>query len=180
MKKLDVKTKLSIALMIGGALCCCTSIHAGTKKGEQAKIVQSVEDTAKILQTLTQHEIDASYLLGQAIENVENQTIKGALIEARNDCEKNINALSELIRQYGKTAPTHTKDFKGYFMQGYLAMRGWASDQGLMRALHSNLKMLIGAYGEALKKELPGNVREKVVQVHKIAEDHLRYVASQM
>ncbi len=180
MKKLNMKTKLSIVLMIGGAICCFPPIYADAKKGEQAKIVQKVEDTTKILQDLTHHEIDASFLLEQAVKNANNLAIKDSLIEARNDCEKNIKTLADLLHRYGKKAPAHTKDFKGYFMQGYLAMRGWTSDQGLMRALHSNLQMLIGAYEDALKRESPDDVKEKIAQIHEIAKDHLRYVASQM
>lgn len=102
------------------------------------------------------------------------------LLKQERNVKKNIKTLSELIHQYGKEAPMHTKDFKGYFMQGYLAMRGWTSDQGLMRALHSNLQILIGAYEDALKRELPTDVREKVSQIHEIVKDHLKYVASQM
>lgn len=176
---LDMK-KLSVILMIGSALCYFPSIYADAKKEKQAKIVQKVEDTTKILQDLTHREIDASFLLGQAIENVKNGAIKGSLIEARDDCEKNRKNLADLLHRYGKEAPPHTKDFKGYFMQGYLAMRGWTSDQGLMRALHSNLQILIGAYDDALGKELPDDVKMKVAQIHEIAKDHLRYVASQM
>lgn len=184
MKKLDIKTKLSVVLMMGAAVgcsaLCSPTLYADDTKKQQTKKVGNVEHTAKLLQDLSQREIDASFLLGQAIENVTNLTIRDSLIKAREDCEKNIQALSELIHQHGKEAPTHTKDFKGYFMQGYLAMRGWTSDQGLMRALHSNLQMLIGAYEDALKKELPEGVREKVSQIHESAKDHLRYVASQM
>ena len=35
MKKLNMKTKLSIVLMIGGAICCFPPIYADAKKGEQ-------------------------------------------------------------------------------------------------------------------------------------------------
>lgn len=184
MKKLNMKNRLSVLLMagiaVGYSLCLPAAIHAAETKKQQEKNVYNMEDTAKLLQDLSQREIDASFLLGQAIENVNNTAIKDSLIKAREEREKNIKNLSALIHQYGKEAPAHTKDFKGYFMQGYLAMRGWTSDQGLMRALHSNLQMLIGAYEDALKKELPTEAREKISQLHEIAKTHLKYIASQM
>lgn len=183
MKKLDMKIRLSVLLMTGivvGYSICLPAIHAVDTKKPQAEKGHNIEETAKLLQDLSQREIDASFLLGQAIENVNNTAIKDSLIKAREEREKNIKNLSELIHQYGKEAPTHTKDFKGYFMQGYLAMRGLTSDKGLMSALHNNLQMLIGAYEDALKKGLPTEVREKVSQIHEIAKAHLKYTASQM
>ena len=165
---------------VGYSTLCSPTLYADDTKKGPVKKVHNVEHIAKLLQDLSQREIDASFLLGQAIENVTNLTIRDSLIKAREDCEKNIKDLCELTHLYGKEAPKHTKDFKGYFMQGYLAMRGWTSDQGLMRALHSNLQMLIGAYEDALKRKLPENIREKAVQIHETAKDHLKYVASQM
>lgn len=184
MRKLHTKIKLNIILMVGIAvwypIVCSHTLYAGDVQKQQTKKVYNVEDAGKLLQTLTQHEIDALFLFDQAIGNVKNKVIKDALSEARDECEKNIRNLSDMIHRYGKEAPEYTKDFKGYFMQGYLAMRGWTSDQGLMKALHSNLQLLLSAYEDALKKELPKDVKEIILQVYEIAKEHVKYVASQM
>ncbi len=185
MKVLDTKARLGLFLAVGTAECysvlCDTPVYANaTKKQNQEKIVESVEDTAKTLQLLVHNEIDASFLFSQAIENVKNKAIKGYLVEAKAECENNIKTLSSLLSQYGKEAPEHTKDFKGYFMQGYLAMRGCTSDQGLMSALYSNLKMLLGAYEDALKREFREDVKEKIAQLYENAKAHLSYVEGQM
>jgi uncharacterized protein (TIGR02284 family) len=179
--KFNVKTKLSLIMMIGSALWCTTSVYAEkAKEVEQVKVAQNAEDTAKTLQSLAHYEIDASFLLGQAIENVKDEALKNSLIEIRAKCEKNIKILSNLTQQYGREAPAHSKDFKGYFMQGYLAMRGLASDHGVMSALHWNLQSLARAYEEALKTILPDDAREKVTQAYKDTKDHLKYVASHL
>jgi len=184
MKILHMKAGLS--LLVAGSIICCSTLSSGAlyagneNTQERKKIEQNIDDTAKSLQILAQHEIDASALIGQAIDNVENKTIKDQLINIKKVCEKNIVRLASLIQQYGRKAPAHTKDFKGYFMQGYLAMRGWTSDQGLMRALHSNLQVMMSAYENALKKALPEDAKEQVSQLYEDARRRLQYAESQM
>lgn len=139
----------------------------------------NIQNTINILQSLAQCEIDTAALINQAIENVQGKTIQDTLMDIKNDCEKSITILASLIHRYGAEAPTYTKDFKGYFMQGYLAMRGWPSDQALMRALHTNLKLLIGTYEDALAKDLPNNIREQISQIYDKAKDRLKYIEKQ-
>lgn len=177
-KHSSLKTKFGIIplLLLCGIPFCSMSLRAvDAKNQEQIK----VDQTGDVLCTLAKYEIDAFLLLEQAITNIKNETIKKSLIEAKNDCEKNINDLSDLIRKYGKEPPKRTPDFKGYFMKIHEALRGLTSDTGLMKALHANLKLLMHGYEDAKKKDLPADAKEKVNKMHDDANKHLEYVKSQ-
>jgi uncharacterized protein (TIGR02284 family) len=101
------------------------------------------------------------------------------LIKVREECEHNIEELANLIRQYGREAPEHSRDFKGFFMQGYVGMRGLISDKGVMSALQTNLRLITNAYEKALESNLPGEVKAKLRMLYGKVQDHLNYVASQ-
>jgi len=145
----------------------------------QSTETENVEDIAATLQSLAQYEIDGSFIVSQAIGSLRNTNLSDRLIKVREECERNIEELANLIRQYGREAPEHSRDFKGFFMQGYVGMRGLISDKGVMRALQTNLQLITNAYEKALESNLPGEVKEKLRMLYGKVQDHLNYVASQ-
>lgn len=140
---------------------------------------ENVEDIAAILQSLTQYEIDGSFIVSQAVGSLRNTNLSDHLIKVREECEHNIEELANLIRQYGREAPEHSRDFKGFFMQGYVGMRGLISDKGVMSALQTNLRLITNAYEKALESNLPGEVKAKLRMLYGKVQGHLNYVASQ-
>jgi uncharacterized protein (TIGR02284 family) len=140
---------------------------------------ENVEDVAATLQSLAQYEIDGSFIISQAMASISNTNIGEHLSEIREECERNIEELANLICEYGREAPDHSRDFKGFFMQGYTGMRGLLSDKGAMRALQTNLGLVAKAYEKALGSDLPSDVKEKLQALYTNVKDHLEYVTSQ-
>ncbi len=124
------------------------------------------EETIKELQKLTQYEIDESFLISQCIDNVKEQTLKARLLTIKNECENNIVELAILVKQYGGEPPEYSKDFKGYFMNGYAAMRGAFTDQGVLKALHTNLKLILKPLESAINSELPTEAKEALKKIY--------------
>lgn len=151
-----------------------------SEENKKVVITENIDSVAKTLQYLAQYEIDGSFLLEQAIASIRNAALKEKLLKIREECEGNIRELSDLIRSYGREAPSHSRDFKGFFMQGYVGMRGLISDQGAMKALHTNLEMLTRAFEKALKSDFPSETRMKINKIYQNAKAHLEYIATQM
>jgi hypothetical protein len=107
---------------------------------------ENVEEIAASFQSLAQYEIDGSFIISQAIASFRNVNLSTHLLKIREECKENIAELANLIRLYGREAPEHSRDFKGFFMQGYVGMRGLISDKGVMRALHTNTQIVANAY----------------------------------
>jgi uncharacterized protein (TIGR02284 family) len=138
------------------------------------------EEDIKLLQNLTQYEIDHSFLISQCIDNIRNQALKDKLLKMHEECKSNIQELSSLITKYGGEKLDYTKDFKGFFMQGYAAMRGLTSDQGAMSALHTNSKIILKSYESALNYALPTDIKQTVRKIYESKKSWLEYIESKI
>lgn len=143
-------------------------------------VADNVEATAKALQYLMQYEIDYSYILSQAVDGTSNTAIREKLLKSKEQAETNIKHLAELVTKYGRTPPTYSRDFKGFFMQGYTALRGIATDKGMLRALHSNTVLVLNAYENTLKSDLPGDVRSMVQRILDEKREMIKYLDGQI
>ena len=139
---------------------------------------QNLDEIGTSLQTLAKYEIDSSFIIGQAAVSIRNADLSDDLVKAKEECEQNIEVLSNLIRQLGNEPPEHTRDFKGFFMQGYVGMRGLMSDKGAMQALHTNIRMVLKQYENILHQELPQETKDKLQDIYKKAKEHADYIAS--
>ncbi|MCE2991599.1 MAG: DUF2383 domain-containing protein [Alphaproteobacteria bacterium] len=136
-------------------------------------------DVTDILQKLIQYEIDATFILAQAISCLSNTKIRDKVSKIREECEHNIKVISSILMAHGASPPEHTRDFKGFFMQGYTGMRGLMSDQGAMKALGTNTRMLLNAFDEAMQANMPADVKQKISKVLDNFQEHLKYFESQ-
>ncbi len=121
------------------------------------------QDAVNHLKSLAQYEIDHSFLMQQAVHNLKDSEIIQKLGSHRDAIEDNIKQLCAAVEKLGGEAPEHSRDFKGFFMQGYAALRGITSDYGVLQALDSNEKLIMDAYEKTLHLELPQEA-QKVVQ----------------
>jgi uncharacterized protein (TIGR02284 family) len=126
---------------------------------------KSPKEVIKSLQDLTQYEIDASALISQCSQNLKNETLKSTLQTVKNEFDKNINDLTTLVKKFGGSIPEYDKDFKGYFMTGYAAMRGAFSDKGALNALHTNLKLIQSAFQKALNSPIPSDAKDVIKKI---------------
>lgn len=170
-----------MAVMIVASLAFIDAANAGADQGKVIHIKnnQPTENTAKLLQELAQAEIDASFLISQAMDNVNNSVLREKLLKYKQQYEEHIKDLSKLVRDSGREAPSYSKDFKGFFMQGYAAMRGLVSDQGVMAALHTNLQRILKVYEPHLTSIVDDNIKSKIKQIYEEDKKIVEYVATQ-
>lgn len=148
-------------------LCLLNSYNMEAAKTESiTQLQKSQEETVKTLQNLAQYEIDQSFLLSHCVNNINDTSIKENILKIKRECEDNVRILSQLIKKYGGESPTYSQDFKGYFMNGYAAMRGAFTDQGALKALHTNLKLIDKAFESALKASLPQDAKDTIKKIH--------------
>lgn len=138
------------------------------------------EETVRVLQKLTQYAIDESFLISQCIDNLSNQALKDKLQTINRECGDHIKELSALLIKYGGTVPDYSKDFRGYFMSGYAAMRGAFTDQGTLKALHTNLKLTLKAFETSLNSSVPADVKEAIKKVHENTKKAIHDIETQI
>lgn len=128
------------------------------------------------LEALAQLDIDAVHAYTSAIDRIDLVDVKRQLTQFRGDHERHITHLSTLIRSYGGKVPEPTPDVKGFFIQGFTAIRSMMGNEQAIKAMKGNEELTNKKYAEALKLDLPSDVRA-VVQANRDDErKHLNYV----
>lgn len=142
---------------------CYHSLAAPEQASTQNQKTQ--EEMVKTLQKLTQYEIDGSFLIRQCLDNLTNQALKDKIQIISGEYADNIKELSNLLIKYGGHIPDYSKDFRGYFMSGYAAMRGF-TDQGALKALDTNLKLILKAFESFSSSSVPADVKETIKKIY--------------
>lgn len=136
--------------------------------------------TVKSLQVLIQYEIDNLFLIKQCFYNLKNKDLRDFISNMKGDCRQNIKELSFLLRQYKEEVLTDEKDFKGFFMEGYAAMRGGFTDQGALTALHTNQQFILRAFETALESTLPEDVKSTLKIIIERKKANIKYLESKL
>lgn len=156
----------------------CYPSHAVNQQLTQNQ--KTSKETGEVLQKLIQYAIDESFLINQCINNIKNQELKDRLLSMKRECDDNRQKLSTLGIKYGVEPIEYSQDFKGYFMEGYAAMRGAFTDQGALKALHTNLKLILKAFESTLGSSLPEEVKGAIQKAYEDNNNALQYIEDQI
>jgi uncharacterized protein (TIGR02284 family) len=112
------------------------------------------------LNKLIQIDIDSFHAYTQALESIEDENVCETLSNYRRDHERHVEILTKTVHELGGKAPEFTRDFKGFLMSGYTAIRGMMSDEGAIKAMISNENIPLKAYQESVEMpELPEDMK---------------------
>jgi rubrerythrin len=140
---------------------------------EKQEIIQSLKNLAQL-------DIDAYHAYGQAIEEIEEHAIRERLLVFQEDHRTHYLNLSEKITDLGGTPPEFSKDFKGYLLGGFTAIRSKTGTKGAIAAMQSNEQTTNKNYRQALEPELPRDIRELLELNYNDEKRHLAYVEEQL
>jgi uncharacterized protein (TIGR02284 family) len=134
------------------------------------------EQMAKELKDLVQLDVDAVRAYQQAIDNIDDLTIKARLAEFQQDHRRHVIDLSPFVTRFGGKPPADKPDVKGFLIQGMTAIRSKMGIEQALKAMQSNERLTNRNYGEAVSMPWPADVQ---LVVQRCAEDerrHLEYV----
>jgi uncharacterized protein (TIGR02284 family) len=130
------------------------------------------------LVALAQLDIDAARAYEQAIDAIDVPEVRDRLDDFRQDHERHVSELSEVIRWMGGEPPERSPDMKGFIIGGYTAIRGTMGIAGALRAMKTNEMMANAIYERALTVDLPDDVRGLIVRNREDERRHLAYIES--
>ncbi|TAK73545.1 MAG: ferritin-like domain-containing protein [Gammaproteobacteria bacterium] len=135
-------------------------------------------DIVTVLTDLAQLDIDAVCAYEQALEKIEEKTIYQSIDSFRNDHLRHIDDLSEMIKNYGGTPPERSKDFKGFIIEGFTALRSITGTRGALRAMEFNEKTTNKNYKKALTEnaDFPPEVIALLQKNYGDEQRHLNYI----
>jgi hypothetical protein len=145
-------------------LSCCLTLYSTGSADENGHNLW--EKNGKLIQDLANYEIDNTSLITLCLDNIRDQTLETRLLKLKDECEDNIEILSRLIKQYGRTPPTYPNVTKGFLMEGYAIMKGGLTDAGALRTLYSNQQIILKAFEKALGSPLPKEEKEIIKKIY--------------
>lgn len=134
------------------------------------------EEIIKKLNSLIHLDIDAIHAYEQAMKNVEEMHIRDQLAEFRNDHHMHFRELSTVVQSMGGNPPDFSPDFKGFFIQGFTALRSMTGTEGALKAMESNEKLTTKTYEEASSWDLPIATLSLVRANYEDERRHLSYI----
>lgn len=153
-------------LIIAGCNPENVSTEAITKNNQNERAIS-------VLNNLIQVDIDTHHTYIQAIKALKSQYAIKILCGFRDEHYQHIKALSNMVTAIGGIPPTFSRDFKGYVISGYTTIKTQGSDRSILKAMASNELLSAKYHNDALKVDLPGDVRI-IIQKHlKEEEKHL-------
>lgn len=134
------------------------------------------EHMAKELKDLAQLDIDAIRAYQQAIDNIDDFTIKSRLTEFQQDHRRHVTDLTPFVIRFGDKPPADKPDMKGFLIQGMTAIRSKMGTEQALKAMQSNERLTNRNYGQAVSMPWPADVQ---LVVQRCADDerrHLEYI----
>lgn len=95
---------------------------------------------------------DAVEAYNEAIEKSDDQEVRSQLSQFRDDHQRHITQLQQLIAQMGGTAPEQRKDIKGFLVEGMTALRSSMGTEQAMKAMRQNEVLTNRGYKDAIEE----------------------------
>ncbi|NLX03630.1 MAG: DUF2383 domain-containing protein [Phycisphaerae bacterium] len=130
------------------------------------------------LSSLAQVDIDAVHAYDQAIDQIDadDEQIREKLIEYRQDHQRHVAELASEIRDLGGTPPEYSRDFKGFLIEGFTALRSLTGTEGALKAMKSNEGLTNRRYDEARTWHLTGSAKGVVERGFQDEQAHLQFI----
>lgn len=134
------------------------------------------EEMIDRLNSLIQLDIDAVHGYDQALENIDVHMLREQLSAFREDHLMHFRDLSALVRTLGGTPSDYSRDFKGFLIEGFTALRSATGTEGALKAMETNEKLTNRKYDEATSWDLNLEARSRIVNNYEDEKRHLRFI----
>ncbi|OFZ21629.1 MAG: hypothetical protein A2X94_00310 [Bdellovibrionales bacterium GWB1_55_8] len=134
------------------------------------------KDLIKHLSSLVHTDIDAIHAYDQAIEKIDYKEVRDRLSDFRTDHHRHVTDLSSLIRDMGGDPPEFKRDFKGFLIEGFTALRSVTGTEASLKAMKTNERLTNATYEKALSWDVPTNVRDVIRKNREDERRHFDYI----
>lgn len=128
------------------------------------------------LEKLIKLDIDAVRAYEQALSNIDHAEIHHTISQFRDDHKRHIKELCEAVRNLGEEPPSDSPDLKGFFIEGFTAIRSATGTEGALKAMHTNEKLTTSTYEDALLWEVTPPIHAIIEKNYSDEQRHLQYI----
>lgn len=136
-------------------------------------------DTREIIDrlvNLVHLDIDAVHAYGHAIKQIDLVTIRETLEQFLEDHDRHVRNLSDKIRDLGGSPPEYSRDFKGFLIEGFTAIRSLTGTKGALEAMKTNERLTNRKYEDAMKWDVPIDLKTLLQRNFEDEKRHLQFI----
>lgn len=133
---------------------------------------------ARTLGSLMLLDFDAAHAFEEAIENTEVKDVQEQFTLFRKDHQDHVFHISKMIVALGEEPPAHSTDFRVFSTKEIVSPRAASNTEERMRIMLLNETTLNDRYAEALRLDLPANIRSSVSHYFSDEQKHRAYISS--
>jgi uncharacterized protein (TIGR02284 family) len=132
------------------------------------------------LSNLVQLDIDAVHAYDQALREIDDPIIKNRLLKFQDEHRNHISGLAKQIETLGGNPPDRSKDFKGYVIEAFTAIRSITGLKGALKAIKITEDITNRYYGEVVSWQAPSGTKEVLRTYFSEEKVHLDYITSNL
>ncbi|MGV8083821.1 MAG: DUF892 family protein [Coriobacteriia bacterium] len=145
-------------------------------------MVMESKDAIDKISDLMRLDVDAVRAYNDAIEKIEVAEIRDQLGKYRDDHQRHVSDLTQVLQNMGAEIPEHKPDFKGLLLEGMTRLRSAMGTEQALKAMRQNEQITNTAYENAM--EWSGDISPTVHDVVRRGFDderrHLAYIEQQL
>lgn len=168
--------KVNVAFLMGFLFLIPSCSDMGQSnigdRNQQPKNYQAIN----VINNLIQLDMDACYAYSQAIEAITHQHVREKLVSFQDDHERHIKTLSEEVLKLGGTPPTFNRDFKGFIISGYTAIKSTSGTIGALEAMDTNEIITRNRYEQAISTTMPSSTKKIILANFKDEKRHVQTI----
>ncbi|HWV39574.1 MAG TPA: PA2169 family four-helix-bundle protein [Vulgatibacter sp.] len=135
---------------------------------DKTRMIDHLNDLLKV-----DHDAINSY--EEAIGGIDIEHVRSKLREFQNDHRTHVDSLNQAIRQMGGM-PHDKSTIKGFFLKSMTAISARMGNEGAIRAMESNEKLVNQAYAKAAKESWPPDLMNLVKHNYDDEKRHLSFL----
>lgn len=139
-------------------------------------MVMDRDDAFEKLGDLLQLDFDAVDAYNEAIEKIDQEDVRTQLGKYRDDHQRHVSELTEIIRAMGGVPPEPKRDFKGMLIEGMTALRSSMGTDSALKAMRTNEKMTNRTYERAMEWDVSTEAHDFIRRGFEDERQHLAYI----
>ena len=140
----------------------------------------NTKDLIAALANLVQLDIDAVHAYDQVLKEIDDPIISRRLLTFQEEHRNHIRGLSRHIEELGGQPPEPSRDFKGFVIEAFTAIRSFTGLKGALKAMKITEDITNRYYGEVVSWQAPAEVKEVLRTYFSEEKIHLDYIISNL
>ncbi len=116
----------------------------------------------------------------EVIKRMKQEDVINELAMFRNDHDRHVANLADLVRRHGGEPPGRLQDISGIVIEGFTAIKSDISPRAALEALYSNEKLTNKRYADAKREDWPPDVMDVINAGFNDEQRHIAYVESML